>query len=924
MSIYIGNHNNNMDLVDYTAYQGGVANEFSDTGWLDQTAKSGVFPGSGSLFLQGLTWTGSFGDSGYYAPYGLVFNPISYDEFDNEIDNTNTLANKNVTFNFDIFKSQSGEPVLIDTYGFSGMEFVQSLNNVQNLLSKQFSSDKDYIGYQYDPINSRLLSGSTNNTPLVGMYTPSGSQQLQYVNFFPQQPPFAQFYNSAFNPLINNVTESVDNTYLQVVEYDNGPIPSNIEPIISSSAVKAKIPDSFYTQKSSIIPRYLGSKVQSADYNNYTRSGSKVEYLGGGITGSAISASDQSVTLSTCFTAGTKISMANNSVKNIEDIIAGESVLTYNETININEEGIVGNISSHEVESILTLTFNNGVVINTTEEHPFFVKEKGWTIASNLETSDICQDINGNDVILLSITTQNETHTVYNLLSVSNNHNFYANEILVHNKSNYDVTSSIYGGDSNPGSMPSINSSVTTVSKHPIYFAHFKTSKENYELWDTYTFRIDQLIECPLDDISGNKAPQSPKVIKLDGSNQNLGDVSSTFEVDRKLQVAYNQGKVAKSGSSTPVNYTSLKTRSNLIYQGGLEYNFVIGTQNNTEGTEYLSYIEFDKPRWSAGFFSEEGGYTTQSYVSLAEGEKPGTTIEYGSDMWAQTGSDGDGGFIRLMGGGYMVTASATVNGSLSNVNEDGKQWLIGPGLGVLHSFNKRVQHSLECVPFTANNAQKGRIGIPIGLEMDTGSVQNYYVMSLSGSQQKASASANSFSNFKDGINRYEDFELPFLINKGDEIRVTWNSVVSGPPTFQTQDFTVTSTPSASANNSDYQALYIYDGPLDPPVFVTVNSGSIYDKIYVSPNPANFDIANGEIYQFTVRRRVNADDRVIVYQTPPTGSEGIKTITPSGYLIPDDFTAQQKRNVQTIINQLSAKNAFRADEDNDTKRMPQD
>lgn len=113
--------------------------------------------------------------------------------------------------------------------------------------------------------------------------------------------------------------------------------------------------------------------------------------------------------------------------------------------------------------------------------------------------------------------------------------------------------------------------------------------------------------------------------------------------------------------------------------------------------------------------------------------------------------------------------------------------WLIGPGLGVLHSFNKRVQHSLECVPFTANNANKGRIGIPIGLEMDTGSVQNYYVMSLSGSQQKASASANSYSNFKDGINRYEDFELPFLINKGDEIRVTWNSVVSGPPTFQTQ-----------------------------------------------------------------------------------------------------------------------------------------
>ena len=66
---------------------------------------------------------------------------------------------------------------------------------------------------------------------------------------------------------------------------------------------------------------------------------------------------------------------------------------------------------------------------------------------------------------------------------------------------------------------------------------------------------------------------------------------------------------------------------------------------------------------------------------------------------------------------------------------------------------------------------------------------------------------------------------------------------------------------------------------------------------------------------FTIRRRVNADDRVIVVQEAPTGSNGLFTPTGDGYLIPNDFSPQQKRNVLTIINQLNAKNAYREDPD---------
>ena len=88
---------------------------------------------------------------------------------------------------------------------------------------------------------------------------------------------------------------------------------------------------------------------------------------------------------------------------------------------------------------------------------------------------------------------------------------------------------------------------------------------------------------------------------------------------------------------------------------------------------------------------------------------------------------------------------------------------------------------------------------------------------------------------------------------------------------------------------------------------------NIYDEIHVHPDPLNFNFQNNRIYNFTIRRRVNADDRVIIFQSSPPNSRGINTITPSGYIIPGDFSPIQNRNVLTLINQLKQKNSFRDD-----------
>ncbi len=80
------------------------------------------------------------------------------------------------------------------------------------------------------------------------------------------------YYNSDFNPLINNIMDNRLSTIYQDVDYSSGiNTPVNFAYLISGSAVKFPIRDSHYTQKSSIIPRYEGAKTTSQKLNTWTK-----------------------------------------------------------------------------------------------------------------------------------------------------------------------------------------------------------------------------------------------------------------------------------------------------------------------------------------------------------------------------------------------------------------------------------------------------------------------------------------------------------------------------------------------------------------------------------------------------------------------------------------------------------------------------
>lgn len=135
-----------------------------------------------------------------------------------------------------------------------------------------------------------------------------------------------------------------------------------------------------------------------------------------------------------CFIAGTQIKLPNDETKNIEDVVIGDSILTFNETTQTTEPGIVGDLKQHEVENVIRITFTDNTNITTTSEHPFYIKDKGWVEAGNLVNSDVCKKSDGSELEILWIEGIVGKTMVYNLLDVSENHNFFANEVLVHNK----------------------------------------------------------------------------------------------------------------------------------------------------------------------------------------------------------------------------------------------------------------------------------------------------------------------------------------------------------------------------------------------------------------------------------------------------------------------------------------------------------
>jgi hypothetical protein len=135
----------------------------------------------------------------------------------------------------------------------------------------------------------------------------------------------------------------------------------------------------------------------------------------------------------TCFPAGTQVTLSNGSSKSIEDIKVGDMVQGYDVSLDklVPEKVLKTYIHIDGGEPIIMI--NN--MLKATANHPFYVEGK-WVSADKLKIGDKLTYLNGHEVknvSVMSLVPESPLDKVYNL-TVSDQHDYFANGILVHNK----------------------------------------------------------------------------------------------------------------------------------------------------------------------------------------------------------------------------------------------------------------------------------------------------------------------------------------------------------------------------------------------------------------------------------------------------------------------------------------------------------
>jgi hypothetical protein len=153
-----------------------------------------------------------------------------------------------------------------------------------------------------------------------------------------------------------------------------------------------------------------------------------------------------------CFAEGTLVLMGNGKYMNIESVQVGDSVFTYDFEQKKLEINPVLHIDAPVNYKLIKVVFNNGEEIISTEDHPYYVKDKGWCSfnpeqtsknygieTKQIEVSDYCLTFKNNKLKKVKVTQIvpfEKSIKTYNLSKIANSNNYFVNGILVNNESN--------------------------------------------------------------------------------------------------------------------------------------------------------------------------------------------------------------------------------------------------------------------------------------------------------------------------------------------------------------------------------------------------------------------------------------------------------------------------------------------------------
>ncbi len=354
---------------------------------------------------------------GNYVAEGLFDKPttIEYDD--------NVIANEiNVKHYYEL---TTNHPKFANVYNWGGIfeeEEIIKADGTSVLIGSASIGDefKSYFinGAPDTDIVSVFMDWSHSGSEL-----PSGSYATSSVLINRIEQPLT--YNIAFHLTMEDGSTFRASGAVHLLIYDNDLDCIRYESILQLDAAKHKLINltGGLINISSIVMEIL-----DGDYKTYIidMETSDTYFLSNG---------ELSVKIVThnCFPAGTKITLADGTQKNIEDLTTNDKLLTWNELTGDKSEGTIGSIQKKIEHLLIQIKGEDGTQIKSTALHRFYLKGKGWTPAQDIIVGDVLVNQTGSEILVSEKESILGEVEVYHILNVRDNHTYYAENLLVHN-----------------------------------------------------------------------------------------------------------------------------------------------------------------------------------------------------------------------------------------------------------------------------------------------------------------------------------------------------------------------------------------------------------------------------------------------------------------------------------------------------------
>ncbi|MBQ8547020.1 MAG: EndoU domain-containing protein, partial [Lachnospiraceae bacterium] len=151
---------------------------------------------------------------------------------------------------------------------------------------------------------------------------------------------------------------------------------------------------------------------------------------------------------SQCFTGDTLVA-TETGLRPIEELREGDYVYAENTETGEKERKKVTDVIVTMTDSLVYVETQDGTVIRTTQNHPFYVEGEGWKAAAELESGDKVRTKEGRTEIVAEVSVEklDKPVRVYNL-TIEDYHTYYVSEqkVLVHNQNCGDVVETSSSG----------------------------------------------------------------------------------------------------------------------------------------------------------------------------------------------------------------------------------------------------------------------------------------------------------------------------------------------------------------------------------------------------------------------------------------------------------------------------------------------